>query len=370
MTKRFFHQTGKGRRKRRLSVEAMTGGLLVLSVLIFNASVSVAQQAPDGIYGIGTQNITLIDRERTIEASGEFPGSDERRLDVIVWYPADDNGDPVEGETWPLLVYAHGTLGYPDNATHFVEYLVKRGYVVAAPTFPLTSSKSFTGVSSPGMFDTPNQPDDVSVVIDRLLADEAWGPMIDDNRIGCVGHSLGAITCYFSTYGVQTRDGRIDASAMIGAGDPVQAALASDFGFDGVAHAPVSVPALFLSGERDVFASLGGRPGAAYARIEPPKYEVMIEGGTHVWFRNGDETLPDGKNPDCLFFERNAPAISIPACRVRGELIDPALQQEITRHALLAFFDGYLKGKRQARDNLRQIETAFEEAAITFDEGS
>ncbi len=340
------------------------GALLLLSVslLVFSGSSLAAGET----HGVGVKKLTLIDNSRSIDAFGEFPGSEERRIDVIVWYPASgDSDEPAEGGPWPLVVYSHGTLGAPDNATHFVEHLVRHGYIVAAPAFPLTSRSSFAGISAPGLFDTSNQVGDVGFVIDRLL-DTTFGAVIDDDRIGCAGHSLGAITCYFASFGLQTRDPRIAASAMLGAGDPVQAALASDFGFDGVNHAAVSVPALFLSADRDLFARMGGRPHAAYSRLEPPKYEVMIEGGNHVWFRDGADTLPDGKNPDCLFFERNMPGAAIPGCEVRGGLIEPLRQQEITREALLVFFDAYLKDRLRGEAALRNLGEKYGDVKLRF----
>ena len=42
----------------------------------------------------------------------------------------------------------------------------------------------------------------------------------------------------------------------------------------GTGHAAVSVPALFLSAEKDVFARMMGRPGAAYSRLENATFEI------------------------------------------------------------------------------------------------
>lgn len=288
----------------------------VLTMLAMTCtSINATEIAVSNQHAVGMTNLTLVDKTRVIKASGDFTGSDQRRLDVVLWYPAADASSGSDRDSidvaadgpWPLIIYAHGTMDYPEIATHFVEHLVKHGYIVAAPIFPLTSSKSFTQVTFPEMSDTPNQTGDVSFVIDQLLADNSFGKAVDSSKIGCAGHSLGAITCYFSSFGEQTRDPRIVADVLIGAGDPVQAALASDFGFDGVRHAHASVPTLLLSGDKDIFAGLGGKPYSAYARIESPKYELMINGGNHIWFRNGDDKPVDGKNPDCLFFEKICP---------------------------------------------------------------
>lgn len=322
-----------------------------------------AEQTSDPV---NSSQRTFVDESRSIEAAFEFPGTPERRVDVTVWFPdaSVDGAGSTGGAPWPLIVYSHGTYGYPANAMHFVDHLVRNGYIVAAPTFPLTSRESFTGIPMAAAKDVANQPADVSFVVDQLLQDDKFGPLIDAGKIGVAGHSLGAVTGYFLTYGAQIRDPRIGANAMLGGGDPVQAVLSSDLGFDGVMHAPVPVPSLFLSAEHDVFANLTGRPFAAYSRVEPPKHEVFIRGGNHIWFRDGKEKHPDGKNPDCLFFELNAPGMQVPGCQAPVKLVDPDVQKEITRSALLNFFDAYLKGDASALAELRRTGDQFPAAEI------
>jgi predicted dienelactone hydrolase len=212
--------------------------------------------------------------------------------------------------------------------------------------------------------DVGQQTRDVKFIIDRLLADAGIGPKIDATKIGTTGHSLGAVTSYFTSFGAQTRDPRIAATALIAGGDPVTTALTQDMGLFGTAHAEVRVPALFLSAEKDVFARTTGRPYAAYSRVEGPKTEVMIRGGIHVWFRGTPEVLADGKNPDCIWFERNMPSRTMPGCETRGGLIDPARQQAITRDALLAFFDGYLRKDAKALARLRALGRTYREVSL------
>ena len=198
----------------------------------------------------------------------------------------------------------------------------------------------------------------------RLLADPVFGPAIDQSKIGTTGHSLGAVTSYFTSFGTQTRDPRIAATALIAGGDPVESALMSDMGLLGTGHAAVHVPVLFLSADHDVFARITGRPHASYSRVEGPKTEVLIKGGVHVWFRGTPEVPTDGKNPDCLFFERMMPTTVMPGCETRGGLIDPARQQAIARAALLDFFDGYLKMDAAALVRLRGLHREFKEASV------
>jgi predicted dienelactone hydrolase len=303
-----------------------------------------------------------------------FEGAATRRLDLHVWYPADatQRSDPAtlaKGGPFPLVIYSHGTFGSADNAMHLVEHLVRHGYVVAAPDYPLTSSAAFTHIRFADISDVAQQTRDLRFIIDRLLADPVFGPAIDPTKIGTTGHSLGAVTSYFTSFGAQTRDPRIAATALIAGGDPVQSALMSDMGLLGTGHAAVRVPVLFLSADHDVFARTTGRPHASYSRVEGPKTEVMIKGGVHVWFRGTPEVPAGGKNPDCLFFERMMPTTVMPGCETpndpkRGGLIDPARQQAITRAAVLDFFDGYFNRDAAALARLRGLHRQFKEASV------
>jgi dienelactone hydrolase len=263
-------------------------------------------------FGVAQHAVTYIDKSRPIKPFDGFGGTPDRRLDLIVWHPVVQGADApspdarATGGPWPLVLYCHGTLGYADNATHIVRDLVQHGYVVAAPNFPLTSSAAFTRVSHADLSDVVNQTKDLSFIIDSLLADDLFGPLIDRQNIGSMGHSLGAVTNYFAVFARQTREPRIAAVALLGAGDPVQAALSNDMGFAGSWPAAVNAPVLFLSAEKDVFARMTGGPHAAYSRVLPPKCEIMINRGVHVWFRDSTEQPADNKNPDCLFRGRSA----------------------------------------------------------------
>jgi predicted dienelactone hydrolase len=306
---------------------------------------------------------SYVDETRPIKASMGFAGAEVRRLDVKVWHPQ------AKGEVpFPLIVYSHGTFGYATNAMHFVNALVEAGYVVAAANYPLTSRNAFTHITFADISDTSQQVKDVSFIIDSLLADPELAGLIDPDRIGTTGHSLGGVTSYFASFGARTRDPRIKATAPIAAGDPVQTALDNPMGFNGTGNAAISVPVLFLSADRDVFARMTGRPHAAFSRVETPKYELMIKNGVHVWFRDGDEQPADNKNPDCLFFETNMPGMKVPGCEERVPLIGAARQQEITRAALIAFFDAYLKGDEAALARLRSLGEGDEDVELIYEE--
>lgn len=347
------------------------GALGVLLVALILTLVSLPARAEPSETPIGLRELRLVDESRGIKAAMGFAGSDTRRIDVKVWYPGEGTQGSIvrdapiaDGAPWPLVVYSHGTFGHADNAMHIVRALVRAGYVVAAPDYPLSSSKAFTKIRFADISDVSEQVRDVRFVIDKILADPVLRKAIDPEAIGVTGHSLGAVTSYFATYGEGIRDPRIKAMVSIAGGDPVQTALTNDMGLLGTQHAAVSVPVLFLSADRDLFARMTGRPHAAYARVEPPRYELLIHNGVHVWFRDGNEQPAGNKNPDCLFFEANAPGIAVPGCEERVPLIGPAKQQELTRTAMVSFFDAYLKDDKAALERLRAMGKDGKDATL------
>ena len=119
-----------------------------------------------------------------------------------------------------------------------------------------------------------------------------------------------------------------------------------------------------LSAEHDVFTALTGPPHVALSRVAPPKHEVMVKGGVHVWFTDPREQAGPGKNPDCLFFEEHLPQMTLAMCQMRYSLIDPQRQRAIARTALVVFFDAYLKGDKAGRAKLGAISATFPEVEL------
>ena len=284
------------------------------------------------------RRISYIDTARPIKASNGFAGAGERRLDALVWEP------PAGPGSLPLVIYCHGTAGAADNASYLAEALAAAGYLVVAPDFPLTSLAAFTRIAAADISDAGEQVRDIAFLIDSLLADPVLGPRIDPRRIATIGHSLGAITCWFASFGARTRDPRIVATVLLGAGDPVVASQATDIGLAAAGHDPAAVPALLVTAEKDLFALLMGPHGTAWPRLSAPKFEVMIAGAAHVWFHDGDAWPADHSNPDSLWFEQYNPGFVVPGSEQRVPLIGPARQRAITLAAVSAFLAAALDG--------------------------
>jgi dienelactone hydrolase len=127
-----------------------------------------------------------------------------------LWSPTDASG------ARPLVVYSHGFMSTRDGGTHLAEHLASHGYVVVAASFPLTN---FNAPGGPNATDVINQPQDVSFLIDRVLAlgpdERTFLGGIDPDRIGVAGVSLGGLTATLAAYHPRFRDPRIRAAISI-----------------------------------------------------------------------------------------------------------------------------------------------------------
>ncbi len=262
---------------------------------------------------MGRRDYTFVDAGRPTAPNGTYPGAPTRTLKTMLLYPA--KGDPAgpistgakpirrrRGRRFPLIVFSHGYLATGPAYARVLAPFVSRGYVVAAPTFPLSSADAPGG---PKGGDYLNQPADVSFVLTKVLHLARVRPglrrVVDRHEIGVAGHSLGGIT----TLGVADNscclDPRIDAaSEWSGALLP----------FPGGSFFPQRTPPfLFVHGEDDGTLPYSGS-AAAYAGSAPPKAFLTLVGAPHVFFY--------------------------------GQWLEPFVDTTTD------FFDGFLKGKRRA----------------------
>lgn len=133
-----------------------------------------------------------------------------RPVAASIWYPAANRTyrapvgdgpifDPTfafigpaiaEGEH-PLVLLSHGSGGNADALGWLATGLVARGAIVLAVNHPGSTS----GDSSPRRsVDLGARAKDLSAALDMILADPAFAPFIDEDRIGVVGFSLGGAT--------------------------------------------------------------------------------------------------------------------------------------------------------------------------------
>ncbi|MEA2883984.1 MAG: hypothetical protein QOH32_3240 [Bradyrhizobium sp.] len=101
----------------------------------------------------------------------------------------------------PLIAISHGNWGTRYSQAWLALKLVNAGYVVVSTSHPGTVADDQTVA---GRFRLWDRATDVSFVLDRILNDATWAPLIDGQRIGFVGHSFGGWT------GVSLAGGRYD----------------------------------------------------------------------------------------------------------------------------------------------------------------
>ena len=236
------------------------------------------------------------------------------------------------GGSVPLVVFSHGDLGCGIQSMSLTEELARNGYVVAAPDHadaaichtvpPPRGSKPSPQPAQPNIFapdawDDSSRVDrrqDIEAVIDELLKNEEFAKVIDPQKIGLAGHSLGGYTVVGIAGGWQSWiDPRIRAVlALSPYVMPFQ--VKNTLG-------NVHVPLMYQGGTLDVGITpfLEG-PKGAFAAANPPVYFVKLKAAAHLaWASCGNERTTQS----CL--------ANVPNARL------------IAQYAI-AFFDRYLKG--------------------------
>jgi dienelactone hydrolase len=237
--------------------------------------------SPAEEFAAGTRTATFIDKTRGTAAvpARSQPARTERAIDVVLHYPAEDSSDetdagdgqPADGR-FPVIVFSHGLEGDGDQLSGRAEQWARAGYIVALPTFPLTSG---TGAIAG---DFVNQPADVSFVIDSVLALDAdpSDPLhahVDTDHIAGAGHSLGGATTLGVAFNSCCIDERIDAAISIA-------------GFEvpfpgGNVENPPATPLLLIHGEQDDLIANDETSDILFAKARPPVYYLRFPTGDH-----------------------------------------------------------------------------------------
>ena len=264
---------------------------------------------------------TFVDQNRVTPANGDFQGQAARVLETHLWYAEGPLARPAcRGSRCALVILAHGFGGNPARFDAIGQRLAAAGYIVAAPTFPLTNEAAPGGFSQ-GALDTLSQPGDISFVIDALLQanrdrNDPLFERIDPERMGAMGHSLGGTTVIGATRVECCTDTRLDATAYV---EPGASFVETLFGAPYDRQGP---PTLTFQGEVEFPIS----PEASrifQASIDAPRILVEMVGGNHI---NMIERF--GAEPD--------------------PLLDQAARM------MIAFFDAYVA------DSPQELTRAFE----------
>ena len=349
-----------------------------------STTLDVETLSAPGPYAVGEAQLTLVDASRPTQAVGTYSGAPDRTLPTRIWYPATSAGNgatPSGVGPFPIIAWAHGFSSANFEGQFVGAHLASHGYVVVAPTFPLSNGGAPAG---PSIADMTNQPGDLDFVMRQIAggaAGDAIAAAIDDTRRGMGGLSLGGGTVLIGAYHPTWRIGNVSAAL----------ALAPASCFFGKGMYDGSLPMLIISGDSDMLVLIPDGPERAFESAGPPIELLTLRGGNHLGFIGIEST--DGRNADAgigcgaigvggsiaaggigplstLLQEGVGPS-AFDASTCLGSCVEevpasmPAARQlQITRAAALAHFDAELRGDR-AKGRWLASELAKQESDVS-----
>jgi predicted dienelactone hydrolase len=236
-----------------------------------------------GPFGVGARVVTMT------KPSAVDP-TQTRVLDTVVWYPTSPGASPIDagyaavldapldasGGPYPVLMFSHGSCGYPLQSNFLLPLIASRGFVVVAPPHP--GNEIFDGPSCSSaaaqVASFVERPQDIKYALDQMLAAnaDASSPFfgaLDPTRLGMSGHSFGGLT----TYVVVQHDPRYRmAVPMAPAGQ--------------VDEKGVTIPSLTMISQLDSLVNNDANR-QAYANSSAPKYLVEILNAGHFAYSDG-----------------------------------------------------------------------------------
>lgn len=226
------------------------------------ATPSIRDEPTQG--GVGRATATFVDRSRSTSDGNGGPRAC-RALVTVIRIPA--GSTPA-----PMIVAAHGLDGDPSALRDLLDVWARAGYVVVAPTFPITP-KDEEGSSLRS--ESVAQARDLRFVIDRMLSGNRpgaspWSGRIDADHIGAAGMSLGGLAVYGVTTATCCTDPRVRAAVLLAA---VYRELPHS------EHHPNEVPMLLEHGDADRGYHNSVR---AYDELVAPKWFVTLHGARHA----------------------------------------------------------------------------------------
>jgi dienelactone hydrolase len=208
-----------------------------------------------------------------------------RPLETTIWYPTNPGAGPIAaqqaavldaplaaGGPYPLVLFSHGSCGFPLQSTFLTALLAAQGFIVVAPPHPGNTINEFPNCGTPTaqVNSFIERPKDISFVLDQMLAANAdplspFFGAIDPSRIAMSGHSFGGLT----TYLVAAADPRVKVA--------IPMAPATN------AAQPFHIPSLTMFGQDDTVVSLPPIR-ALYEASAAPKIKVEIADTGHYAF--------------------------------------------------------------------------------------
>ena len=228
----------------------------------------------------------------TVENIALHDSARNKDIPIKIYYP--DSAGP-----FPVIIFSHGALPSKDNYSAFGRFWASYGYVSIHPSHAdSVADFGFRGTLREAISDPrgwQNRPQDLSFIIDSLAHVEEFAPQLsgklDLRHIGVGGHSFGAYTAGLiggttillpGKAGPQSfADKRVSAVVML---SPQGEGL---MGLSANSWDALRLPMLLMFGSHD-FGPFGQEPvwrSEAFAKAPAGnKYEVELEGGTHMGF--------------------------------------------------------------------------------------
>lgn len=247
-------------------------------------------------YGVGSRSLTVVDTSRPTAASPKRnrPARTSRTLPLFVLYPSSASsatdtpveGAPVADGRFPIFEFSHGITATGPAYAGFLQRIAAAGYVVVAPTFPLTSGGADAWQD---LGDYKNQPGDVSFAIDEItkldtLTGDPLAGHLATKAIAVGGHSLGAITT-LGFFNSCCRDARVKAAvAVSGLRLPYP---------NGTFSQPRDLPLLLMHGKKDGTVPYSGS-ASTFKDFTGPRALLTLPAADHVepiFGKDGDATV-------------------------------------------------------------------------------
>jgi predicted dienelactone hydrolase len=349
--------------------------LLALALALSGCSIekTTADYLTAGNHGIGVHTFTFVDTSRATPQNGSYGGAPSRTLVVEVWYPSPPPGGPTtdapldRGGPFPLILQSHGFMDNRRGEGYLAEHLASRGYIVAAPDYPLSNGGAPGG---PTIADVPEQPGDFKFVIDELLDDTSTvlSGAIDAQHIAASGLSLGGLTTLLAAFHPTLRDPRVRAAFALAA---PSCFLTAPF------YQSAQVPLMLVHGDADLIVPVAENSERAIGLASDPRELILLARGSHTGFAGVATLLDPSMNYDRLGCSQLAGKTDVTSFAALGTEaqgisadpsvcpmpctatpMDPSLvadrQHDLTNVIAAAFFDSNLRNDGEAHSFLQK----------------
>ena len=204
----------------------------VVLVAVVGVAACAASPAPARVRADTPGNVGMTGREFSDPQRPSWAGAGARPLRALGWYPASPDAAPADVTIGPpaaalfhagraaasapiapgrhpLVLLSHGTGGAALQMMWLGQALAARGYIVAAVNHHGNTFAEAAPLPQ-GFILWWERARDLTVLLDRILADAELGPRLDRARIGAAGFSIGGYTVA-ALAGARTDLGEFDA---------------------------------------------------------------------------------------------------------------------------------------------------------------